>query len=340
MKTNLKQRIEMIFPPLGTPHARMAALFPHPAAWALLAAAFLAVLALMALSGFSIRVQRADVQVLGCLLLMAIVAWRAYSQGLLRSSILLQFLLLLSLMAYMGGMLSYTLMSLRFPPMDQALARLDALMGFDWIAHVRFVNAHPALVKALGFAYNSINYFILGIPLWLLATGRIARMRGYFLLSILTGLLTITLGGMLPALGGYGHYQPAAEMTGNLPPQAGRYFLAHVSALMNGQMSSVALGEMKGIICIPSFHTILALIFIWSFRNTRLFWPAFAFNITIIVSTISMGGHYLTDLMAGSALFLAVLWSLEKFGWLDESADAQSWAQKSGLSAPLAKAPA
>jgi len=58
----------------------------------------------------------------------------------------------------------------------------------------------------------------------------------------------------------------------------------------------------------PSFHTAMALTYIWGFRNTGpIGWGATLLNIVMLCAIPWIGGHYLVDMIAGAAVMLVSL---------------------------------
>jgi membrane-associated phospholipid phosphatase len=68
----------------------------------------------------------------------------------------------------------------------------------------------------------------------------------------------------------------------------------------------VPLSQGAGIICFPSFHVIWAILCaaaLWGFRPLRI--PIALLSGTIVVSTMTTGWHYFSDVLAG--VVIAVL---------------------------------
>ncbi|MDH6153581.1 membrane-associated phospholipid phosphatase [Paraburkholderia sp. WSM4179] len=67
----------------------------------------------------------------------------------------------------------------------------------------------------------------------------------------------------------------------------------------------------QGMVSMPSFHTTLAIVFIYALRRApQLLLFAIPLNVTMILATPTQGGHYLADAFAGlllSALTIAAL---------------------------------
>ena len=65
---------------------------------------------------------------------------------------------------------------------------------------------------------------------------------------------------------------------------------------------------MQGIITMPSYHTVLAVLFTYAFRRTGLVGYGIAtLNLVMLLSIPPIGGHYLVDVLAGGALALGAI---------------------------------
>ncbi|WP_310125975.1 phosphatase PAP2 family protein [Paraburkholderia terricola] len=59
----------------------------------------------------------------------------------------------------------------------------------------------------------------------------------------------------------------------------------------------------QGLVSMPSFHTALAILFVYSLRRRRvLACVAIPLNLVMILSTPTQGGHYLADVFGGLCL--------------------------------------
>ena len=67
-----------------------------------------------------------------------------------------------------------------------------------------------------------------------------------------------------------------------------------------------------GLIAFPSFHVIWAALLAYSLKNRKhLFYPVLVFNAIVIVSTVFLGWHYLTDVIGGLTLAGLSVWAAE-----------------------------
>ena len=197
----------------------------------------------------------------------------------------------------MGCILTYLAASVSRPLTDFALVAFDTKLGFDWIAWNSYVGSHPVLSFVLRFAYGSLMPQILG-SLILFSLARIPNRNEEFLMNAVLALLfTSFLSALYPALGpwvwfGYGGMQPTDTL-----------YVSDVLILRGGQAATFTLTQMQGIICCPSYHTVLAILVIYAHRGLR--WslpPVFAINCLVLLSIPSEGGHYLTDMLAGAGV--------------------------------------
>jgi membrane-associated phospholipid phosphatase len=196
-----------------------------------------------------------------------------------------------------------------FPLLDDQFAAFDHLIGFDWVAHVAWVNDHPWVHKILAGAYSSLIMQLVFIFFVLYMTTNYERLREFLMVFFGMGIVTTLIATFTPAAGAFYHYQPDAALIDNLTPQTGRYFQEHFLALHSGTMTSVIITKSVGLIAFPSFHTQAAVLYAWSMRRTKIFWPFLILNTLMIFSTLTFGGHYVIDLIAGMAVTFAVIFA-------------------------------
>jgi membrane-associated phospholipid phosphatase len=106
-----------------------------------------------------------------------------------------------------------------------------------------------------------------------------------------------------PAVGAMAHLGLLDLQGAGLPSGAGVYHLDAFARYHAGTDPVVRLSEMSGLVTFPSFHTVLALLATQALAETRWRWIGVAWTAVVIVSTIPIGGHYVTDLAAGFAIW-------------------------------------
>jgi membrane-associated phospholipid phosphatase len=227
--------------------------------------------------------------------------WRLTDSAAIVSVVTLS-LLLCGLVSCMG-------LRLGFPLADPLLASGDALLGFNVSRVANFVATQPALSWLLQLAYNSsgpvcaaaVCWNVLRkdrLLLWQVVATLVVAMQITAIVSILFPAQGATVWLGLDALHGNG-----------LPFGAGTYSVAEFAHFYSGSDLLVSREDLNGIVCFPSFHTVLALAILQGFANSPLKWAALPWSALTIVSTIPMGGHYVID-VAGGVLVWIVACSL------------------------------
>lgn len=176
---------------------------------------------------------------------------------------------------------------------DQEFIALDRSVGFDWLAWQHWVDTRPHVQWLLRCAYASLLMQI--IFCCCLLPFHPDRRRGIELYwTVLVALLvTSLLARLFPAL--------SAFVAFGLSERAG--WLPDLVALRGSLPMRVAFSQMHGIVTFPSFHTVLATLIIYAHRRSGLVTAAVAgLNVVMIISTLSEGGHYLSDVIAGLAV--------------------------------------
>jgi hypothetical protein len=207
------------------------------------------------------------------------------------------------------AIMSYACASLggNLPLTDPALARIDAMLGFDWLATVAWFNRFPELVKLLGHAYHGTLAPLIYALVLLNVLGRRDRLIEFMTLFIGSCIAANILSALVPAIGAYVHFQPGTALRSAISADAGVWHLAHFETLRAGTFTRFSLTATEGLITFPSFHTAAALCVPLALRGlgvlTGVAWLAAGF---IILSTIPIGGHYLIDIIAGAGMTLAL----------------------------------
>jgi len=195
------------------------------------------------------------------------------------------------------AVLSYLALASSGPLHDDALLAADRALGFDWQAGYAFLKAHGLIATILKFAYNSMLYqgLYFGVLLALMDDRR--RLRQMFWLVLVAGIIT-SIGVLLwPALGPFKVFQAG-------PPDS---FLPEMERVRAGG-HAFELGKLNGVVSFPSFHTTMALAYIWGFRRTGpIAWLIGGVNLAMFCAIPWYGGHYLIDMIGGGVVFAVSL---------------------------------
>ncbi|VVE02153.1 phosphatase PAP2 family protein [Pandoraea terrigena] len=199
--------------------------------------------------------------------------------------------IVLIVFSHVAALLSYVVVATDAPLVDVSLVKMDAWLHFDWPTWHAFVRAHRLLSLAFALAYASGMVQIAFVVVFLSLTGRLVEVRVFSTAMVLSCLVTIAVSGFVPAAGAFAHF-------GGDPAKLAD--LTHFDALRQHRLLVVDLGQLQGLISMPSYHAVLSVLLIHAARGSRRLARVFVpLNLLVIVSAISEGGHYLVDILAG-----------------------------------------
>lgn len=217
-----------------------------------------------------------------------------------------------------GSVLTYLAAHLNFPLYDSEFVRLDTKLGFNWMSWFSFVHSHLLLNNFLLIFYSSIVPQIIFSLFYFSNASRHQRNDELFLLASISLVITALISGFIPAVGTFQYFGVGLERAVHLPD---------LFALRDGSTSTFSLASLKGIVTLPSYHTVLAIIFAYAYRGSVLYLASYFINGLMLLSTPSHGGHYLTDMIAGSLVAIVSIIIVKKF---DQSHNTSGGASRSG----------
>jgi hypothetical protein len=171
--------------------------------------------------------------------------------------------------------------------MDAPLSKADRMLSFNWPEWVAFVQAHPLLAKAQQVSYLSYEWQPMAA---ILVLAHRAPRKGNAELFMALGVsmaITLVVTTLLPAIG----------------PGEALGFHPLASPIIQALETAPAAHNLpyKGIVSFPSFHTAMALLFVYAHRGVRWTFPtAVLFNALMLTSVPLNGDHYLVDMIAGA----------------------------------------
>lgn len=204
------------------------------------------------------------------------------------------------LFTFAAAILTYLMATLGFALRDAELAQIDSALGFSWPAWSGLVNAHLWLKRLFVAAYASLLPELVATIIYFAHAGRSDRNAELWWGALVSLLITATISGLCPAAGAFVFF--------GVPEHAQATYLPHLLALRDGTGSTFSVKDMQGIITMPSYHTVLAILVAYAYRGCgRLFVPALALNGVMLLSIPSEGGHYLIDVVAGGAIAVVTI---------------------------------
>lgn len=195
------------------------------------------------------------------------------------------------------AVLTYLATTCALPLQDGLLTRYDRAIGFDWLDWRDKVASQPGIHLVLSYAYDSLMPQILLSCLLLPALRMTERCVDLILMAVATLMLTTVICALCPVLG------PLAVFGGD-----DLRYLPHVDMLRAPGPWHFDLPDMLGIVTMPSYHTVLGLLFIHAYRGMgAIGWVVAGLNALMLLSIPSVGGHYLVDTIVGGAIAVSCM---------------------------------
>jgi hypothetical protein len=181
---------------------------------------------------------------------------------------------------------------LDLPLQDTNLARLDGLFGINVPQIVTWSSRHW-LGSLVNRTYTLLSP-LLTISIFLPAlTGKVRNAQQFVLANLIAFTVGVPLFALMPAIGPwYGYHFPATS-----------HQIDCQSAILLFRAPDHQVTHLDAIICFPSFHVIWAIFCtaaLWGFRFLRV--PVALLSGMIVVSTVTTGWHYFSDVLGGVAV--------------------------------------
>lgn len=199
----------------------------------------------------------------------------------------------------------------RSPLKDHALAEIDQAFGFNASTLVHFMASHPWLRTLFTLSYDALfPLMVLGA---LLPAVRY-RFQAVKELIVATSFATIVgavIFRFVPAIGPWAVYGYA--------PSVSQLRCQDLLLTLRSNSPHVLNLNESGIVCFPSFHTLLAVVScvaLWSIRPLRI--PAVVVASSIVLSTLTTGWHYLVDVIGGLLLTILSIAAARCFTAIEE----------------------
>ena len=191
-----------------------------------------------------------------------------------------------------GAISTYLAATFAMPLRDAQFIAIDASMGFHWLDWYRFIQAHRAIELPLFIAYFTFLPQIIVSILYFAHTEQTSRNTEMIWIAMPALILTTIVSAVLPAIGPYVHY--FGRQTADI---------VVLMSLRAGGAHTFVVNRLEGIITFPSFHTVLAITFIYVHRPpSRSFVPVAILNALMLLGIPSEGHHYLIDVISGAAI--------------------------------------
>jgi membrane-associated phospholipid phosphatase len=187
--------------------------------------------------------------------------------------------------------LSYFLATNPAPLNDALMVKIDGLLGFSWPDLFAWVLHHETIGVVLAYLYVSL---LPQAVLVLLFIGAIypRRPNRFITAYLVSGAITLFVFTLVPVAGPFVYF--------NHLDMPGALYVEHYLQMRNHARSTIPMDDLRGIVSFPSFHVSGAVIITYFLRGLPVVFPlAILGNIGMTIGALFIGGHYLSDVLAG-----------------------------------------
>jgi hypothetical protein len=235
-------------------------------------------------------------QVFGLAMILLGIVWglRIYfgreSRWALAGEELLNLFLVMSLIALASNAVQLT----PFPPIDSYIVRFEAIFHLHMDRIIHWTSQYPHFKNLLILSYASLPQQMSLLPLFLIFMGRFQLLKEYYFLLLFTCLIGFSFYYFFPTIA------PASVVASPL------FFDSQIATglkfyQIHHHIKPTTLEG--GLIALPSFHCIWALLCVYLAREWRwLHLLILTLNLLLIASCVLLGWHYLIDVIAAIAL--------------------------------------
>lgn len=198
-----------------------------------------------------------------------------------------------------------------YPLIDLYLLAFDRAIGFDWLAFLQWQNDHSWFNEATLFAYTTApSQIILALPILLICKQE-ERLYHITIITLSSLIIIHCIAYFMPAIGSYGYLGVSPADHPDIYLFSQDHSVQQVLELRSISQLDINSFTPLGLISFPSFHTAMAIIFTWCFWPIKAIrYPVMAFNIFVLLGTITHGSHYISEMLAGAFVtYFCILFS-------------------------------
>lgn len=212
---------------------------------------------------------------------------------------LLYFLGIMSLIALATNVVQLT----PFEAIDQSIVNFESWLGINTAAILEWTAAHSYFKTLLGIIYDSLPYQMSFLPVMIIFLGRFNLIRDYYFLLLFTTLIGFCIYYFFPTMA------PASIINS---PLFSNEEIATGLKFLQIHHHQLATTNEGGLIAMPSFHTIWALLCVYLLKEwTIACLLLLCINLLLISSCVLLGWHYCSDVVAGIILLAVAFYCLK-----------------------------
>lgn len=212
------------------------------------------------------------------------------------------------LFTIVGSLFNHLLLPVGESRLDAVLASIDGWFGYSWPGFVAATAEFPAFGALLRLVYLSSLPQLIAVILMLGFSGRRDLLHRFLVTGVFGALISIAVWAAMPSFGPAVYYPVAAETVKALGLVVGPAYGAELARLATEGPTLISPTDALGLIAFPSFHTVMACMAVWFTLPFRRLFPVFlVVNLLMIPAILVHGGHHLTDVFGGVAVFALAL---------------------------------
>jgi membrane-associated phospholipid phosphatase len=193
---------------------------------------------------------------------------------------------------------------------DELLVRLDRLIGLEVTDILRWLEPYPWIREWSEDVYFTLVFLMALAILGTTLLGRYRAAQEYVVSCVVAVLICFPIFAVFQAHGPWVYYGYPAPMHDA--------YVQIFAALRSEETFTMDLGYANGLICFPSFHTILAMLAGLALRSVPYVrWVGLGWACLIILSTLTTGTHYVVDVVAGLGIGWICVLGGKAFSWFE-----------------------
>lgn len=211
---------------------------------------------------------------------------------------------LFTIFSIVFSVFNYMLLPVPRARIDDFLASLDAMAGFNWPAFTGWVTQRETLSLVLKAVYMSSLVQLLVIVLTLGFLRQEKQLHKFLLTGLIGAMLTVGFWSFFPSAGAASAYDPQLVAAAAKGLVAGPEYIAQLTGLIANGADEISPSKTLGLIAFPSFHTVMACMSVaYVTRYRALFAVLAIINIAMLPAIIVHGNHHLMDVFGGIVVF-------------------------------------
>lgn len=205
------------------------------------------------------------------------------------------------------ALVTYMQFPFQRPLIDPLLLRIDAALGYDWVAGVTWLADYPAISQILARVYVSALPQLAILLLVLGLSGRVMALHRLLLTGMIAGIGLVVFWTLFPSFGPAAFLVLDPEVAARARVLVSNEYGAELMRLAEEGIGRVEKHQLLGTVAFPSFHIVMGILAFWFARGTWLVWPTAVTGMLMVPATALHGGHHAVDLIGGGILFALAL---------------------------------